>query len=87
MAEILTADAMPERRGRARKYPWDEWCDGQVRRLKRGKDYTCTTRSMSVQIRQHAGALGLSAQVILLGPTEEPDAVQFRMYEKPKPKS
>lgn len=83
MAKILPEDSMPpRRRGRYEKYPWQDWADGQARVITQGEDYACKTRSMAVQIRQQAGARGLSAQVLMLGPTEEPNAIQFRMYRK-----
>lgn len=44
MSEIV--DEFP---GSARgdNYPWDEWFDGQIRKLTKGEDYDCLTASFS----------------------------------------
>jgi hypothetical protein len=31
---------------RATKYPWEQWMNGSVWKLRRGEDYEATTRSM-----------------------------------------
>lgn len=83
MAEIVPDNTMPPRgKGRAAKYPWDEWADGQTRKITQGEDYTCKTNSMAVQIRQRASDRGLSSQVIVLGPVDKPNAIQFRMINR-----
>lgn len=44
MAEIIEAVSRA-RGGRRSAYPWDEWLDGQARRLTRGEDFQCLTES------------------------------------------
>lgn len=40
MAEILSEGLSAWKSHRGRKYPWDEWLDGQPRRLVGGEDFT-----------------------------------------------
>lgn len=42
------------RNGRASKYPWDEWSDGNTYLAKEGKDYTCKTISFRDILREHS---------------------------------
>jgi hypothetical protein len=42
MAEVL--DAFPERE-RVGRYPWDDWLNGQIWKLKRGEDFMCKVGS------------------------------------------
>ncbi len=46
MAELLTEFPPINRGGRPQFYPWDEWFDGQVRRLTKGVDFHCSPNSL-----------------------------------------
>lgn len=55
MAEIITGDyERPKKGGPAFKYPWDEWFDGQRRRLRRGEDFDGNLSTMDKLIRNTA---------------------------------
>lgn len=43
MAEVIPE--LPPRK--QNRHPWDEWLDGQPRRLSRGADYVCDERVMA----------------------------------------
>ncbi len=52
MSEILADYTWDKRRrGRPTKYPWDEWMDGQIRRIVWGKDFNCKVESMRAALR------------------------------------
>lgn len=44
-------------------YPWAEWFGRGRFRLRRGRDYDCSTVSMAGQIRDRASADGLSVSI------------------------
>lgn len=80
MAEILdgAAGLTPRRR-----YPWDEWTDGQTRRIAKGVDFDCPTYSMRVMIYQRARKDGLTATARLEGRVGAETAIVFR-FERPE---
>lgn len=41
------------------KYPWDEWADGEVHCITRGKDFVIETHAMRWRLLKHARAWGL----------------------------
>jgi hypothetical protein len=53
MGEILKAFEFPEAAAKA-IYPWDELFDGQIRRLKKGKDFECEPSSFGTLARSAA---------------------------------
>ena len=52
MPEIL--ESLPAHTTSQMRYPWDEWLDGQVRRLKAGVDFQCSPDSLEVTARRQA---------------------------------
>ena len=46
--------APPRPAGRAPKYPWDEWTDGSIWQILRGRDYDVETRSIQATLFSHA---------------------------------
>jgi len=62
VATIIDADAVRWTHSRARKYPWDEWLDGQARRLHRGDDFNCSLVSMRGLTHQVARRRGLAVR-------------------------
>lgn len=44
---------------RAPTYPWDDWLDGQPRRLLRGSDFRCQVQEMAALTRQAGRRRGL----------------------------
>jgi hypothetical protein len=81
------------------KYPWDEWADGSIWKVKTGKDFTCkptgfrkalqaqaAKREMQVQVRNEKD--GLVFQFYLEGwaapmPTREPTEDELKSYPGP----
>ena len=47
------------------QHPWDRWFRKRRFRLLRGRDYTCMTHCMSVQVRAAAIKRGLRASVMV----------------------
>lgn len=66
MAEIVENFTFG-RKGRKEAYPWDEWLDGQTRRLVQGQDFTCKPASMQTTIysaaERHSTAEGIEITV------------------------
>ena len=44
------------------KYPWNEWADGQVWKLTRGRDFKCQVTSMQVATSVQAKKMYLKAR-------------------------
>lgn len=44
-----------------RKYPWDEWTDGQWREAEKGLDFDCTALSFATAVYHHARVSGKKA--------------------------
>jgi len=61
MAEVVGGMDFPSRG----KYPWDEWTDGQVRRLRKGQDFQCDTRSMQAYIYLIATRRGMKGRTVI----------------------
>lgn len=49
------------------KYPWTKWFDGRQRTIRRGKDFKCSVRSMTVYLYQRAALYGLQVSVNSIG--------------------
>ena len=66
MAKII--DEMPKRRRGPRPlYPWDEWFDGQARRLEHGADFTSSPAVLRTAIHKAAVRRGMTAQTVIDG--------------------
>jgi len=78
MAEVLKA--MPKRKPRARRHPWDEWTDGQVRKIKRGQDYAGTTEAMRVRLYSVARDSKKKLEIVV---DREADEITFQMINQP----
>lgn len=63
--------------GRPVTYPWDEWTDGQVRRLFRGEDFQANPKSFRVTIHRTAKNRALKAKTHI----ESDDAIIVRFYD------
>lgn len=61
MAERIPHLSRP--RSRPTGYPWSRWTDGSVWRLRRGEDYTVSSRSMERTIRAYASRRGRTVSV------------------------
>lgn len=46
------------------EHPWDEWLNGKAWLLKKGEDYTCTTRSFIGNARGVAKTRGLTVSAL-----------------------
>lgn len=44
--------------GRPYAYPWEEWADGKLRTITRGKDFTVSPRDMKTHLMRHARRTG-----------------------------
>lgn len=60
MPQVLNDYRPPCRPVRKSGYPLDTWFDGQIRRLKKGKDYMCATLAIANQLRRAARRRGFS---------------------------
>lgn len=60
------------------RYPWDEWSDGSIWKVCRGKDFTTTTTNFRTGIYVKAATLGMAAHVSV----PDGDTVVFQFYKK-----
>ena len=69
MADILEEfDFSPYSfRGVHAKYPWTEWMDGQIWKLKQGVDFQVKTSSLLGGVRSHAKRKGLRVKTARFG--------------------
>lgn len=78
MAEVLEGYEFSPGRG---KYPWDQWTDGRVWKVEKGKDFSSKTRNFTCGIlHAHARNSGKRVRVRKIG-----DTVIFQFY-KPEEK-
>ena len=66
MAKIL-AELPGRRRGRRPLYPWDEWLDGQARRLEHGADFTSSAGTLRTAVHKAAARRDMTAQTVIDG--------------------
>ena len=66
MATILKR-YRPKKRGAPAKHPWNEWFDGERRRLRTGRDFHCQTASMANYIRDKARSIKFGCSVYVEG--------------------
>ena len=68
MAEILEEfDFSLHQRGSPGKYPWSEWMDGQIWKVKRGVDFEVSTLSFAGFLRGHAKRKGKTVKAARFG--------------------
>lgn len=75
MAELL--NEMPPKARRT--HPWDEWSDGQVRKIYQGTDFKGAVESMRTQIYGKARDLGKAVE---LDVDRDAKTITFRMIDK-----
>lgn len=75
MAEILESYDFGALKNTAH-YPWAEWSDGKIRRLKRGTDFQSTVVVFQSLIHAQAKRHGFRARTSSLG-----DALIFQFYK------
>lgn len=63
MAEIVNPSVLKRNLGRKQSYPWDEWLDGNCRKLVQGKDFGCALNSLAILAYAQANKRGLQAVV------------------------
>ena len=59
MSELI--DAIDISKGRPPKYPWEQWTDGQARRLYQGEDFDATLESFRTMVHRKARDMNLKA--------------------------
>lgn len=79
MAQKL--DAMPKRRGRTGTYPWHQWADGSVWKVKKGEDFSSGVESFRTQLYGKARNLGKNLEVDV---DRDAGTIAFRMTDKTK---
>ena len=74
MSERIEGATLPPRtrgkkskRGRSEQYPYDDWFDGALWRLRRGEDFTVTPTSMRTTIYSAAKRRGVTVETRLVG--------------------
>ncbi len=81
MAEILDDyDFHKKPRGAPYKYPWEEWMDGQVRKIIKGEDFTTPVTSMQTLLRTRGRAISRSKKV-RTAIVDKRNAIVFQYYE------
>jgi hypothetical protein len=63
MATVLNSFEFSRGRGRKSKYPWDEWADGQIRRLVQGEDFDVKLETIIQSAYHHAKKNGVKVKV------------------------
>ena len=51
-------------RGGVRKYPWEEWSDGQVRMLTKGEEFSTSLKVMRLSIAGRARSIGKKSRCV-----------------------
>ena len=64
--------------GRNEKYPWSEWMDGQIWKLKQGVDFKTKTSSFAAGIRARARKNGIQLKTAMFGEYVVFQAVSIR---------
>jgi hypothetical protein len=83
MAEILETYAFATGGKGVAKYPWDQWLDGRIHRLRRGDvvdedHFTCAAATLQTQVHTAAHARGKLARVKV----EDKDTVVLIAYRQ-----
>lgn len=78
---------------RRTNYPWDEWCDGSIWRVKQGEDFEVSARSLESTLRAKAKVINKTAKVRIeqgpktaLGSDEPQGIVVFQFVEPDRPR-
>jgi uncharacterized protein YlaN (UPF0358 family) len=79
MAKVIAE--FTDHRTRGGKYPWAEWLDGQIWRLERGVDFTCSLTLIRQKIYQQSLQHGGSATVAKLV-SDGKEYVEFQFLPK-----
>lgn len=79
MPEIVETHQFKKGRKNASVYPWEEWSDGQIRKLTRGIDFTCKVSSFQNAAYWWARKNGLTASTNIV----RVDQVMLRIAPKP----
>ena len=79
MSEIVDVFDFRKGLGRKEAYPWDEWADGQVRKLTRGVDFRAEVSSFQNAAYAWARRHNLVASTRIVGI----DQVMLQMHAKP----
>lgn len=70
MAKVLRKHKFgPTPSGRESIYRWDDWLDGRIWQLTKGKDFNCLTNSMRVQAYARARERQLRVRTTIHGDT------------------
>lgn len=75
----LAPDFRFRRVGRAARYPYEEWSDGQTRIATRGVDFDCSVGSFQHLLWTYARRAGLRARTQRI----ESDRIAFRLEARP----
>lgn len=65
-----------------RKYPWDEWLNGQPQVLRRGVDYQATNNSFRQMLREAAAARGKRAKSRIVK-DDDGDGIWIQAHDDP----
>ena len=80
MAKKLKSFEFTGRRGN-RKYPWEEWTNGEVWEVTAFKDFDCSTGSFAQAAYQQARRMGKKVRVFMKNEAEHPKVV-FQFYDE-----
>lgn len=78
MAEQLKSYEFTKSSGRRSKYPWDEWLDGTIWRVKQGEDFDIDTKNFRNSVRAAAFKRGLGVHTEV----EDDKTLVFQTHEK-----
>jgi hypothetical protein len=66
--------------GANRRYPWEQWLNGEIWQLFSGEDYFCTTRTLMTNSRSQAKRLGGKVRTRILSEGgRESIVIQFQL--------
>lgn len=77
MAETLKSFTFQRMTGR---YPWVDWTDGRIWKVKRGTDFKITAKGIRSAALAHAHRVGKRVNTSIV----DDDTVVFQFYDKPE---
>lgn len=80
MAEVLEEFDF-RRRGESR-YPWDQWFDGRIWKLKQGEDFKCSLNAFYYGAYRAAGKRGGKIRL-----TKREDCIIFQFFRPEEPEA
>lgn len=81
MAEVLSD--FPYNASHKIQFPWDDWLDGRVWKLKHGEDYHCSTMTMQTKCRVMATSRGLKVRIRWFrDPERDADSLVIQAYKE-----